>query len=460
MNFVNRDVELETLNAEYAKQNAAFVVIYGRRRTGKTTLIEYFLKGKDSIYFFADTQNETIQIKRFQELMADKFDDSFLREIRINSWDALFDYLCQKLDRKERFVLAIDEFQSLVKSNEHFSSIFQRIYDNKLKNHNIMIIICGSLISMMYSETLAYSSPLYGRRTAQIKLKEIDYAYYDEFYHGLSKIELIEYFSVTGGIPKYIELFQQGEDLFSTITAEILNKNKFLYYEPRFLLQEEVNDVSTYFSILTAIAAGNHKLSTITSRLGVQSSQITVFLKKLIDLDIIEKQVPVTESNPEKSKKGLYFIKDKFIRFWFRFVFPYQSYLEIDNLTFVENKIRNELIYHVSNVFESLSRQLIFKIKLPIILQKSGRWWDKDTEIDIVGINESNEIMFGECKWSNAAIGLSILNELQQKSKNVVWGTKTRKEYFILFSKSGFTEDLVQKQKTQDNLILVNLDDF
>jgi hypothetical protein len=460
MRFINRERELEMLNAEYSKQVSTFVIIYGRRRTGKTTLIEHFLQNKRSLYFFADTQNENIQIKRLQELIAEKFNDHFLRDIQIYSWDGLFDYLCQKLNPNERFVLAIDEFQSLVKSNQHFSSIFQRIYDAKLKHQNIMIILCGSLVSMMYSETLTYSSPLYGRRTAQIKLKEINFSYYYQFYHGLSKIEQIEYFSVTGGIPKYIELFQKSNHLMNMIKTEILNKNKYLYYEPRFLLQDEVNDVSTYFSILSAIAAGNHKLNTITSRLGVQASQITAFLKKLIDLDILEKQVPITESNPEKSKKGLYFIKDNFLQFWFRFVFPYQSYLEIDNLAFVENKIRNELVYHVAHVFETLSIKMMYELKLPFILDKCGRWWDKNNEIDLIGVSSYNEIIFGECKWSDNQVGLSVLRELQQKSKEVKWGSQNRKEFFILFSKSGFTEELVQLQKVEDNLFLVSAESF
>ncbi|MBP7563638.1 MAG: ATP-binding protein [Candidatus Cloacimonetes bacterium] len=460
MRFVNRESEMELLNSEYLKQETSFVVIYGRRRTGKTTLIEHFLKDKNSLYFFADTQNENTQIKRLQELMTEKFNDQFLRDIQINNWDALFDYLCQKLNPNERFVLAIDEFQSLVKSNEHFSSIFQRIYDAKLKHQNIMIILCGSLISMMYSETLAYSSPLYGRRTAQIKLKEIDFSHYHQFYQNLGKIEQVEYFSVTGGIPKYIELFQQSSCLLNTIKTEILNKNKYLYYEPRFLLQDEVSDVSTYFSILTAIAAGNHKLNTITSRMGVQANQITAFLKKLIDLDIIEKQVPITEYNPEKSKKGLYFIKDHFLQFWFRFVFPYQSYLEIDNLTFVENKIKNELPDHVAHVFETLSVKMMYKLDLPFVLDKCGRWWDKNTEIDVIGVSNNDEILFGECKWSENQAGLSVLKDLQAKTKEVQWGSKQRKEYFILFSKAGFTEDLIQLQKEQSNLFLLSAEEF
>ncbi|MCD4818670.1 MAG: ATP-binding protein [Candidatus Cloacimonetes bacterium] len=459
MLFINREKELELLQSEYNRKTSSFVVIYGRRRTGKTTLINRFLKEKKSLYFFADTQNEKGQIRRFQNQLADVFSDRLLKEVTIESWDLIFDYLSDKLDTKERFILAIDEFQSLVNSNKHFSSIFQRIFDTKLKNKNIMIILCGSLISMMYSETLAYSSPLYGRRTAQIKLQEIEFSYYNEFYKGLSNIELIEHFSVTGGIPKYIELFNQNKNLYKSIKTEILNKNKFLYLEPRFLLREEVNDVSTYFSILSVISAGNHKLNTITSRLGVQASSITSFLKKLIDLDIIEKQVPITESNPSKSKKGLYFIKDNFLRFWFCFVFPYQSYLEIDDSGYVEEKIKSDLNYLVANVFEFLSRQFMFKFKFPFAIEKCGRWWDKDNEIDVVGIG-GNNIIFGECKWSKKSVGMSILKELETKSRSVKWETKKRNEYFILFSKSGFSSDLVQCEKKTDNLFLIDVDEF
>ena len=459
MRFINREKEIELLQSEYNRNTSSFVVIFGRRRTGKTTLINQFLKDKKSLYFFADTQNEKGQIRRFQDQLADVFVDNLLKEVTIESWDLIFDHLSEKLDTEERFVLAIDEFQSLVNSNKHFSSIFQRIFDTKLKNKNIMIILCGSLISMMYSETLAYNSPLYGRRTAQIKLQEIEFSYYNEFYKGLSNIELIEHFSVTGGIPKYIELFNQNKNLYKSIKTEILNKNKFLYLEPRFLLHEEVNDVSTYFSILSVIAAGNHKLNNITSRLGVQASSITSFLKKLIDLDIIDKQVPITETNPSKSKKGLYFIKDNFLRFWFCFVFPYQSYLEISNTDYVEDKIKSELKYLVANVFESLSRQFMFKFKFPFVIEKCGRWWDKNNEIDIVGIGDDN-IIFGECKWSGKHVGMSVLNELQAKSKNVKWKAKNRNEYFILFSKSGFSNELIQYEKKTDNVFIIDVDNF
>lgn len=461
MKFINREQELELLNEEYNHSESSFVIIYGRRRTGKTTLINQFLKNKKSLYFFADTQNENGQINRLKSLVAELLQDKFLEKARIDSWDSIFEYFVEKIDESEKVIIAIDEFQNLVKSNKNFSSIFQRIYDTLLqKKKNIMIILCGSLISMMYSETLAYSSPLYGRRTSQIKLKEIDFKYYNQFYVGLNNIELIKYYSVTGGIPKYIEQFNKSKSLYSSIKKEILNKNKFLYYEPRFLLRDEVSDVSTYFSILTVIAEGNHKIGRISSKLAVQAHSLTPYLRKLIDLDLVEKQVPITESNPEKSRKGLYFIKDNFLRFWFRFIFPFQSYLELNESKYVEERIADEFDYHVSYVFEELSRKFIYSMSIPFIIQKCGRWWNKDNEIDVVALSNNNEILFGECKWSKKHVGLSILKKLKEKSLEVKWGTNTRKEFFCLFSKSGFSKELIELSKSDNSLFLVDINNL
>ena len=191
-----------------------------------------------------------------------------------------------------------------------------------------MVILCGSLISMMESQTLAYGSPLYGRRTAQIRLKQIPFAYYHEFFPGKTRRELIELYSVTGGVPKYIELFSESSDIYRAIQKCVLNRSGYLYDEPHFLLQQEVSEVGSYFSIIKAIAAGNHKLSTIAAVLEVKSTNLTKYLKTLIDLDILERRVPVTEENPEKSKRGLYKIKDNYLRFWFAFIYPNMSFIE------------------------------------------------------------------------------------------------------------------------------------
>ena len=451
MKFIDRKREMSTLEKEYNRENS-FVVLYGRRRTGKTTLIKEFIKDKNSFYFFADKQNESLQINRFKNQLAEHFKDEFLKKIEINDWDTVFDYFISKIG-DEKFVLVIDEFQYLCLMNKGFSSIFQRIYDEKISDKNIMVILCGSLISMMYSEVLSYDSPLYGRRSAQIKLQPISFEYYKEFFDNKSKKELIEFYSITGGIPKYILEFDRNKSPLWNIENNIFNKDNFLYSEPKFLLQEEINDLSRYFSILNSIALGNTKLSSICSHLGLNSNSITSYITKLIDLDILEKEVPVTE-NIENGKKGLYKIKDNYLKFWFSYVYPYQSYLEIENLSYPLEKVKNEFNLWVSKIYEDLARETVLnnsEILFPI--KKLGRWWNNNEEIDIVGLGD-NEIIFGECKWSNKKVGLSVLLSLKEKSKSVKWNDSSRKEYFILFSKEGFSDGLINLSKKDKTIIL------
>lgn len=452
MKFINRKREMATLEKEYTREKS-FVVLYGRRRTGKTTLIKEFIKDKNAFYFFADKQNESLQISRFKKQLAEYFKDEFLKKIEINDWDTIFDYFINKIRDDEKFILVIDEFQYLCSVNKGFSSIFQRIYDEKMCHKNIMVILCGSLISMMYSEVLSYDSPLYGRRTAQIKLQPITFEYYKDFFENKSKKERIEFYSITGGIPKYILEFDKTESPLWNIENNIFNKDNFLYSEPKFLLQEEINDLSRYFSILNSIASGNTKLSSICSNLELNSNGITPYITKLIDLDILEKEVPVTE-NLENSKKGLYKIKDNYLKFWFSYVYPYQSYLEIENLTYPLDKIKNEFNLWVSKIYEELARETLFSnLQIPFPIKKLGRWWNNNEEIDIVALGDK-DIIFGECKWSNKKVGLSVLFSLKEKSKKVNWNNNSRKEYFILFSKEGFSEDLIALSEKDKTIIL------
>ena len=373
MEFINRKKEMQTLEKEYNKSDS-FVVLYGRRRTGKTTLIKEFIKDKKAFYFFADKQSENIQIERFKSQLAEFFKDDFLKKITVSDWDTLIEYLLTKISG-EKFVFVIDEFQYLCTANKGFSSVFQRIYDEKIYGKNIMVILCGSLISMMYSEVLAYDSPLYGRRTAQIKLQPIKFEYFKEFFQNKSHKELIEFYAVTGGVPKYILEFDKEQTPLWNIENNIFDKDNFLYSEPKFLLQEEINDLSRYFSILHAISSGNTKLSSICSQLGISSGGITSYITKLIDLDIVEKEVPVTE-NINNGKKGLYKIKDNYLSFWFRYVYPYQSYLEIENTAYPLEKIKSEFDLWVSKIYENLARESVLSnFSVPFPLKKLGRWW-------------------------------------------------------------------------------------
>ena len=457
--FVDRELEMETLQNEYEREGSALVVLYGRRRVGKTTLISEFIKDKKALFFLASEEAESQNRNAFKEKAAEFIDSDLLRNADIKNWDVLFKSIMDTaFDSKP--VIVLDEFQYLGKANPAFPSIFQRIWEEILKDKSVMVILCGSLISMMESQTLAYGSPLYGRRTAQIRLKQIPFGYYHEFFPNKSRKELIEMYAVTGGVPKYIELFSESKDIYSAIQKCVLNRSGYLYDEPHFLLQQEVSEVGSYFSIIKAIAAGNSKLSAISSILEIKATSLTKYLKTLIDLDILEREVPITEENPEKSKKGLYKIKDNYLRFWFAFVYPNMSFIESGHSRIVMNKIRNSLVKnHIAFVYEDVCKERMWDLNAegawPFNFTKIGRYWDSKDEIDIVALDpEGKNLILGECKYWAEPVGVSVLRDLEAKTDSVVWERDNRKVWYVLFSSSGFTDELKALAESREDLLL------
>ncbi len=459
--FIDREQEMETLQNEYERKGSSLVILYGRRRAGKTTLISEFIKGKNALFFLASEESETQNRNAFKEKAADFIDSALLREASVSSWDAIFAAIMERIFESKP-IIVIDEFQYIGRSNPAFPSVFQRIWEEQLKNRSVMVILCGSLISMMESQTLAYNSPLYGRRTAQIRLGQISFRYYGEFFPGKSRKELIEMYAITGGVPKYIEVFSESRDIYRAIQRNVLNRSGYLNDEPHFLLQQEVSEIGSYFSIIKAIAAGNHKLSAISSALEIKATSLTKYLKILIDLDILAREVPITNENPEKSKRGLYKIKDNYIRFWFAFVYPNMSFIESGNSRIVLDKIRKGLVTsHIAFVYEDVCREKMWDLNgdgaWPFHFTQIGRHWDADTEIDIAALDpEGGNLILGECKYWQEPVGMNVLRDLEQKAERVAWKKNRRKTWFILFSMGGFTDELRQLAETRSDLLLVD----
>ena len=459
--FIDRKEEFAFLNSEYEKNESSFVVLYGRRRIGKTSLIKEFGKDKDMIYLLATEETEAQNKENFQKLIAKNLESSLLESIKVEEWEVLFRAIVEAKSEHKK-VIIIDEFQYLGKINPAFPSIFQKIWDEILKDKNVMVILCGSLIHMMESQVLNYSSPLYGRRTGQIKLKQIPFSYYKEFFSKkITKRELVEKYAITGGVPKYIESFKGDDDIFKAIRKNILNKQSYLYEEPNFLLQSEVSEVGNYFSVIKSIAFGNRKLGNIASNLSTSPTNLSKYLQTLVNLDILEREVPVTEENPEKSKRGQYKIKDNFIAFWFQFIYPNRVFLEIDRDNLVMQKIKNDFVdHHVSYIYEDICKQEMWNLnadgKLNMMFDKLGRWWNAKEEIDLVGIDSMGEdIIFGECKYyKNKLIDVDVFYQLKEKAKLVEWKKDERKESYILFSITGYTKELKRLAQEREDLML------
>ena len=414
------------------------------------------------IYFLATEESEVQNREMFKSIIASNLNNELLKSTTVDNWEILFKTIIAEKSGDKK-IIVLDEFQYLGKINTSFPSIFQKIWDEILKDKNVMVILCGSLINMMESQTLNYTSPLYGRRTGQIKLKQISFENYSEFFDKkMSEKELIEKYAVTGGIPKYIESFKEDDNILNEIKNHIMNKQSYLYEEPNFLLHNEVSEIGSYFSIIKSIAAGNRKLGNIASNLSVNPTNLSKYLQTLINLDILEREVPITEANPEKSKKGQYKIKDNFIAFWFQFIYPNRDLLEMDKTDVVLKKIKSNFIdNHVSFIYEDICKQKMWSLvadgRLKVQYNKIGKWWNSSSEIDIVGLNEDEKaIIFGECKYykDEKQMGAKAYFDLKEKSKLVNWNNGNRKEMFILFSASGYTNELKKIAKDCDELFL------
>ena len=466
MKFLGREKEILGIEKEYAR-DGGFVVIYGRRRIGKTTLIKQFIKSKTAFYFLATKEVESQSMKRFAGVIARTTGNSVMQKAAFSDWLDLFQAVAD-YKPNEKKVLVIDEFPYLVKVNDSFPSILQNAWDEILKDSNVMLILCGSLISMMKKHALSYESPLYGRRTAQMRIAPLPFTTVYEN-QKLSFEEAAEQYSITGGVPKYMEFFSDGQPLYEQIKENVLSKNGFLYEEPNFLLTDEVQVPTNYFSIIKVIADGNHKLGTIAGILGLETSALTPYLKTLSELGFIEKQVPVTEKNAEKTRKGLYFISDNFLRFWFRYVYPYKGELELDNTQISLDELDKDFNEKfVAFAYEDICKEIFARLcsdkAIDFTPSKIGSYWLNDksgnTQIDVMAVDTVNKRLFaGECKYHNQPIDADVYFELVKKVDNSSEIKSAFKGYTVIygvFSKSGFTSRMTDISNSNPNLFLIN----
>lgn len=434
--FVNRKEELEFLEERWGSKNFEFIVIYGRRRIGKTEIIKQFMKNKQHIYFLCDKRGTKENIMRFKKKIA-----NFLNEplIETDDLEEIFSYFVKKT--RERVVVVFDEFPYLVEKDASIPSVFQRVIDNVLRYSRVFLIICGSSMSMMERGILSYKSPLYGRKTGHLKVRKLKFSSYFEFYPQNSIERNIEFYSITGGIPFYMEKFTSSST-FRNIKREIASKRGRLFEEVEFLLKEEFREPETYKKIIEAIAKGKTKLVEIANYSSIPATQLTKYITALLNLEIIEKEKLVTERKP-KSKKVIYFINDNFFDFYFNFIEPFLPDLTIDEFESFEKNLKERFNQYVGKKFERLIREEV--VRKCFRFEKIGKWWGairekgerKQIEIDVVALNErTKQILFAECKWKSKVNPEKICKELTEKTDYVQWHNEKREETFAVFAKS------------------------
>lgn len=451
MQFINRKKELKAIKEKLDSPDLEFYVIYGRRRIGKTTLSLATVKGREFIYYLATEENN---LKKLKEI-ASRIEP----EIKYAEEDleAIFNFLKDK-------IIIIDEFPNMIKENPKVVSELQGIIDVLLANTKTKLIILGSSISMMESHVLSYSSPLYGRKTGQLKLKPMKFSELTGFFPESTTEERLEIYGFSDGIPFYLEKINYP--FWKWLDKELKKVDTFLKSEIDFLMKYEFADVRTYKKILEAIAFGNTTLGRIKDNIGTKGTDITPYLKNLIEVELIEKKTPLLEN--VKSRKGRYYIKDNFVNFWFRFINPNITFIE--EAIFSSGEIKESYSHYLGLIFEKVCREFLIEHRdiLPCPFQKIGSQWGtipghekgkNQYEIDIITLNDqTKDIGFFECKYKNLKFNESrdILAELKNKSRHVDWNSEKRKEYFGLIAKKLEKKELLRRE----GYLAFDFDDF
>ena len=445
--FVGRHQELEQLNQAYQENDFQFTVIYGRRRIGKTSLINEFLKDKKAIYYVALEENAEDNLKRFSDAISIfKNTDQGGKE-KFANFEECFKEIT-RLAQKQRVILVIDEFPYLAKAYPTISSMLQSYIDHEFKETNLFLILCGSSMSFMERQVLVYQSPLYGRRTLALKLEPFKLSEAHEMLPKLSKEDAFIINTVCGGVPQYLSYMSDSMSVADNIKKNFLSKSGRLFDEPNNLLQQELRDPTNYNSIINAIASGASKHSKIAQSAHLQTGPLTTYLNNLIDLGIVEKKLPVTEQKKSRSKNIVYRICDGMFRFWYTFVGKQTDLIERGLTDLAWAKVQKNLSDFMGPEFEKYSQDFMWSQDMnekivPNPFIHLGNWWGTDkrthqqVELDIVGFSDDErDGYFGECKWKNEPIPRSVLEKLIANSEIFKYPIK----HYYLFSKSGFTD--------------------
>lgn len=459
--FIGRDKELSALERQYKSDKFEFVVIYGRRRVGKTALINHFIDDKKSIYFMGVESNEKQNLENLSKSIIG-FSSSIPAETYFTSYQAALEYAF-KLAENERVILTIDEYPYVARASKSLASTLQMLIDKYKDTSKLMLILCGSSMSYMEDHVLAYKAPLYGRRTAQMKIMPFHFEECCIYLRALSNEDKALIYGIVGGTPQYLLQMSDKLSVEDNIKNTYLNPTSFLYEEPVNLLKQEVREPAIYNAIITAIATGHSRMSEISKKVGESTTVCSGYIKNLIHLGIIRKETPYGE---KASRKSIYSIEDNMFYFWYRFVLDNNSVIMRGAADLVYKRIEAQLSDYMGRVFEEICMQYLWKLllsgKMPIEFTSLGRWWGNDprkkiqTEIDIMGEQDSNSAIFAECKWRNENIDLDVLETLIDRSELFHY----TKVHYFLFSKSGFTKGCIEKAEEMGNVTLVSYEDM
>ena len=460
--FIGRNKELAMLNSEYSRNAYGCIVLYGRRRVGKTALMNEFCKGKPAIVFSALKGGEKDNLRELSRVISE-YQYGLESEASVSFPDFRSALIAvSHLAKDTHLVLCIDELPYLAASIPSALSVLQHFLDYEAKESGLFIILSGSSMSFMEEGVLSEKSPIYGRRTGQIRLQPFDYRECAEWFPSFSPEEKALLYGITGGVPYYMECFTGVSSIREAVIESILSTNGLLYAEPSFLLREELRDSFIYDSMLKAIADGRTRMSEISSALGIESGMCSTYMKSLMELGFVQKEIPVGNRG---GRRTLYRIDDLFLLFWFRFVYRFSSSIASGRGNEVYDRIIvPSLNEYMGPVFERMVRDYILKYaSLPFLIGEIGRWWGgnprtrKEAEIDVVALSaeDQEEGIIASCKYRNRQTSIDELDLLKDygDAMNMI-----RKRHYWFFSKGGFSPAM--SACTQEDIRMFTLENL
>ncbi|MEM7802210.1 MAG: ATP-binding protein [Chloroflexota bacterium] len=473
MNFVGRRKELNTLSRFLASQRAELLILYGRRRIGKTRLVTTFIEQNSetpALYWMATTHNERFQLRDFSQTIwrhDSRFNDEPAIDFTFSSWEEALSHLAEIVENSGvSHLVVLDEFTYLLRNEPAISSIFQKAWDHHLsKIPQLKLILTGSHIGMMAREVFSYQAPLYGRATSQIYLRPLPYAALIDLFPDRDAAERVAIFSVTGGVPAYLALFTRTSRFTTALRDECLADGSMMLSDPAVIIYEQLKEPQTYESILSAIASGFHTWADIAKMVGLAETALGHYLGLLQELELIEKRVPVLAK--PRSKKGRYYVKDHFLRFYYRFIVPQRGSIERGYQEAATNKIWSELRGFIGeHIFEELCREWVWAAamsgRLDFVPEQVGSYWrryrGKGVQLDVVAAApREKRLLIGEAKWGVGDLSRHILTDLVKRSQRMPQVEDGWQTEYLLFAREGFS-DATEAYAQELGAILVSLE--
>ncbi len=458
--FVGRREEMEKLNQFYKTSNFEMLILYGRRRVGKTRLLTEFIKEKNAIFFVAEENNDRRNLQRFSEAVMDHYEKDMAASF--DQWTDALTYIARRA-QEERTVLVIDELPYIVQGNEAFMSVLQNTIDHVLKNSNLMVVLSGSYVSFMEDQLVSAKSPLYGRKTGQMKLNPLSFSEASEMFPDYSFHDRLRIYTICGGIPHYLVSIDPNRSVDRNIVDKFMNNTSFLYDEPMDLLRQELRSPAVYNAIISAIADGANKINEISQVVNESSSKVTVYIKTLVELGIIERVSPI---GTKTKRKSYYKLIDNLFVFMHHYVYRFRSLIEQGlGQQIYEKRVKGEMKTRYGYVFEDICLEYLRarnkKLELPFLVEEFGTWWgpnpvlQKEEEIDLIGLTKYDGL-YCECKYRSKDVGVNVYERLIERSLLL----PRKRQYYILFSKDRFSDQLIEKASNDPQTELITQRDI